>query len=119
MDHLTCSAFTILPDLILSFLVVTTPTKFYGNKRQKKGKKEKKERGKEKKKARLRKEQCENEEDVDPEVTGDTKGMRTVYRALCGGQGCQPPISPYSDFLQSAAKEDHSQVRTPASPRMV
>lgn len=86
----------------------------------KKGKeRKKKEREKEKKKARLRKVQYKNEDDIDPEVTGDTKGMLTVYKAHCGGQGCQPPISPYSDFLQSAAEEDHNQVRTPASPRMV
>lgn len=78
MYHLICSSLTILPDLILSFLVVTTPTvhtKFYGNKRQKKGKERKKEREKGKKEAGLRKEQCENEEDIDPEVTGGNKGM--------------------------------------------
>lgn len=41
----------------------------------KKGKERKREREKEKKKAGLRKEQCENEVDIDPEVTGDNKGM--------------------------------------------
>lgn len=96
------SAFTILPGLVFSFLVVMSPTvltKFSWNRRQKKKKK--------KKEAGLRMEQWENVSDKDLEVTVGT--LMDQYRS---------PISPSSDFTHSRWKKNISRCGLLPSPHM-